>query len=212
MRLSPLYAFALLGVAGARAAAAGPVADPAADPAADVDGTAADDRQVALAAEVGMSAGGVTTPGGLRVAGHYLYRLADHDWFDSSLAFTFGSHGDACASASPAADAMPCDRHVTDGFAGDLSMGLRRELAPRRGFTPWLRAAAFARALRFDDVGGVAAGGELGAGVRAPIARDLALVAGANAFLGVARLGAPVDGGGRQLGLTVTVGAEVGMR
>ena len=49
------------------------------------------------------------------------------------------------------------------------------------------------------------------AGLRAPVRGDLAVVAGANAFLGVADLGDAMAGG-RQLGLTVTVGAEIGMR
>ena len=179
-------------------------------PAAADDGVVGDGldeaRQVALAADVGFSGGGVSTPGGLRVGGHYIYRLDDRDWFDSSVAFTFGGRGEACMDG--AAGAMPCDRAVTDGFAADLAMGVRRELAPRRGFTPFVRAAAFARALRFTDVGGFAAGGELGAGVRAPVGGQLALVAGATGFLG-ARLTGDAD---RQLGMTVTVGAEVGMR
>ncbi len=190
-----------------------PVGRVRADALAGRSGVVDDDRQVALAADVGLSGGGVTTPGGLRFGGHYLYRLADHDWFDSGLAFTFGGRGDACAvtTMAGAGAAMPCTRDVTDGFAGDLSLGLRRELRPRRGFTPWVRLAGFARVLRFNDVAGVAAGGELGLGVRAPINPQLAVVAGANGFVGVAHLGGPATDG-RQLGLTVTVGAEVAMR
>ena len=182
----------------------------AGDPATadEVTATREDGRQVALAADVGLTGGGVATPGGLRVGGHYLYRLADRDWFDSAVAFTFGGRGDACAAVGQGG--MPCDRRVTDGFAADLALGVRRELQPRQGFTPYLRVAGFVRALRFTDVGGFAVGGELGAGVRAPVRGPLAVVAGASAFLGVARLGEPV-GDGRQLGLTVTVGAEVGM-
>lgn len=196
-RVARLSAFAIVSIAALTPAAAD-----------DVDGElgdARDERQVALAADVGFSGGATATPGGLRVGGHYLYRLADRDWFDTTVAFTFGGRGDACMDT---ADAMPCDRAITDGFAGDLALGLRRDLAPRRGFTPYLRAAAFARALRFTDVGGFAAGGELGAGVRAPVGEQLALVAGAHAFLG-ARLTGDAD---RQLGMTVTVGAEIGMR
>lgn len=177
----------------------------------DLTATVDDGRQVALAADVGLSGGGVATPGGLRVGGHYLYRLADRDWFDSGVAFTFGGRGEACVGVTATADAMPCDRHVADGFAADLALGVRRDLASRGGFTPWLRLAGFVRALRFDDVGGFAVGGELGAGLRAPVRGDLAVVAGANAFLGVADLGDAMAGG-RQLGLTVTVGAEIGMR
>lgn len=170
-----------------------------------------DPRQVALAAEVGLTGGGGATPGGLRVGGHYLYRLADHDWFDSGLAFTFGGRGDACVGdVMTAAGAPPCTRAVSDGFAGDLVLGLRRELTPRQGFTPFVRLAGFARVLRFDDVAGVAAGGELGAGVRAPIGRGVAVLAGAHGFVGAAHLDGA--GGGRQLGLAVTVGAELGMR
>lgn len=176
-----------------------------------------DERQVALAADVGFSGGGAATPGGLRVGGHYLYRLADHDWFDSSVAFTFGGRGDACTvtasrvfEAPVVPEAIGCERAITDGFAADLVLGVRRELTPHQGVTPFVRVAGFARALRFTDVGGFAAGGQLGAGVRAPVHGQLALTAGADAFLGAAWLG-PVAAQ-RQLGLIVAVGAEIGMR
>lgn len=176
-----------------------------------------DERQVALAADVGFSGGGAATPGGLRVGGHYLYRLADHDWFDSSVAFTFGGRGDACTTAAarvldqPAVPAaIGCERALTDGFAADVVLGVRRELTPRQGFTPFVRVAGFARALRFTDVGGFAVGGQLGAGVRAPVRGALAVVAGADAFLGAAWLDPAAAEG--QLGLIVSVGAEVAMR
>src|SRR5689334_16702460 len=43
-----------------------------------------------IGAELGLAAGGRVTPGGLRIAGHYLYQLNDVDWFDGSIGFTYG--------------------------------------------------------------------------------------------------------------------------
>ena len=209
LRSSALVAFAMSALAAGRAAADDRLTT-AVDP---VD----DERQVALAADVGFSGGGAATPGGLRVGGHYLYRLADHDWFDSSVAFTFGGRGDACTAVAARVLEAPvvpapvgCERALTDGFAADVVLGVRRELTPRQGVTPFVRVAGFARALRFTDVGGFAVGGQLGAGVRAPVRGVLAVVAGADLFLGAAWLDPAAAT--RQLGLIVSVGAEVAMR
>ena len=172
---------------------------------------AADDHAVALAVEVGAVGGGGATPGGLRVGGRYLYRMAERDWFDGGVAFTFGRPGAGCGRVPP--DGMACAHGVADGFAGDLSLGVRRELGRDPAFVPFVRAAGFARVLRFasDDVTGVAAGGELGAGLRARVGDDLSLVGAATAFAGLARLGNDVGGAG-QLGLIIVGGAEFRMR
>lgn len=173
----------------------------------------ADDRapQVALAAELGASGGGGATPGGMRVGGRYLYRLADRDWFDGGMAFTFGRSGTGCGPVGPGA--MSCEHGVADGFAGDLSLGVRRELPGATGFVPFARVALFGRVLRFatDDVTGAAAGGELGLGLRADLRPDLAVVGAASAFAGLAHLSDGVGGAG-QLGLTVGAAAEFRMR
>ncbi|MBK9035670.1 MAG: hypothetical protein IPL61_31210 [Myxococcales bacterium] len=170
-----------------------------------------DDHAVALAVELGAVGGGGATPGGMRVGGRYLYRMAERDWFDGAVAFTFGRPGVGCGRVPPAG--MACDHGVADGFAGDLSLGVRRELGRDPAFVPFVRAAVFARVLRFasDDVTGAAAGGELGAGLRARVSPDLSLIGGATAFAGLARLGNDIGSVG-QLGLAITGGAELRMR
>jgi hypothetical protein len=102
---------------------------------------------------------------------------------------------------------------VADGFASDLFLGLRRELPGQRGFTPFVRGGVMGRILRFasDDVTGVALGAEVGAGVSARVRRDLVVVGAAGGFAGPAWLGGGV-GGGTQLGMTVTVGAELRLK
>src|SRR4051812_23068819 len=92
--------------------------------------------QVALAAELGATGGGGATPGGMRVGGHYLYRLSEHDWFDGSVAFTFGQPSHGCGRVPP--DGMACNHGVVDGFAGDLSLGVRRDLPGKQGFVPFV--------------------------------------------------------------------------
>lgn len=171
---------------------------------------APDDAQVALAAELGATGGGGSTPGGLRLGGHYLYRLSSHDWFDGGVAFTFGRPGAGCGRVPPTG--MRCDHAPTDGFAGDLSLGVRRDLPGQGRFVPYLRGAVFARVLRFasDDLTGVAAGGELSFGVRAAVRGELSLVGGATFAAGVAAL----DGidNPSQMSLTIAGGAELRMR
>lgn len=169
-----------------------------------------DEAQVALAAELGATGGGGSTPGGLRVGGHYLYRLSASDWFDGGVAFTFGLPGAACGRVPPTG--MRCDHAPTDGFAGDLSLGIRRDLRGQRGFTPFLRAAAFARVLRFasDDLTGVAGGAELSFGLRAALRDHLSLVGGATVAAGVAHL--PDIDNAAQLSLTIAGGAEFRMK
>ena len=164
--------------------------------------------QVALGAELGATGGGGATPGGMRIGGHYLYRLAAQDWFDGGVAFTFGQPRAGCGRVPP--EGMRCDHGVIDGFAGDLSLGIRRELRGKQGFVPFVRAAVFGRVLRFaaDDVTGAAAGGELGFGVRAAVRGELSVVGGATAFAGMARLGNGYGAAG-QLGLTIGGGVEL---
>ena len=73
-----------------------------------------------------------------------------------------------------------------------------------------MRGGGFARVLRFaaDDVTGAALGLEAGAGVAANVRDDLAIVGAASGFAGRAWLGRGVGGAG-QLGMVVTVGAEL---
>lgn len=168
----------------------------------------ADEPQVAIGAEIGVAGGGGTTPGGLRVGGRYLTRLSDHDWFDGGIGFTFGAPAIGCGRVAP--DGMDCNHGVADGFAGDLALGIRRHLRGQGAFTPFVRGGAFGRVLRFaaDDITGAAIGLELGGGLAADIQDDVAIIAGASAFAGRAWLGGGVGGTG-QLGMLVSVGAEV---
>lgn len=186
---------------------------PAVAAADDADGGAPhpDDAEVALAAELGVTGGGGATAGGMRVGGHYLYRLAERDWFDGGVAFTFGQPGAGCGRVPP--DGMACEHGLTDGFAGELSLGVRRDLPGQRGFVPFARAAVFGRVLRFasDDVTGIAGGLEGGVGLRAEVRRHLAVIAGAAASVGVAHLGGGVGNAG-QLAFTIAAGAELRMK
>lgn len=203
--------WACVAILGSTPAWADDAGAPATDDAAASDDEREDDRAVALAAELGAVGGGGATPGGMRVGGRYLVRLSERDWFDGGLAFTFGRPGPGCGRVSP--QGMSCDHGVADGFSGDLSIGVRRELGRSTEFVPFVRVAAFARVLRFatDDVTGVAGGGELAAGLRARLRDDLSLVGSAAAFAGLARLGSGFGSAG-QLGLTITAGAEFRMR
>jgi hypothetical protein len=127
---------------------------------------------VALGAAVG---GGDLTPGGLRIAGNYLYQMSDLDWFEGSVAFVFGAGGAECFRDR--ADELVCDHASTDGVATDGVAGVRRFFAGQGAFRPWLRAAVGLRIVRFGDDEITGAGLYLApsAGVRARVDDRIAI-------------------------------------
>jgi hypothetical protein len=73
-----------------------------------------------VGASAGVAGGGNVTPGGFRVSGHYLYRLAEQDWFDGTASFTFGSGGAACFRDRM--DDVVCDHGFADGRERDKAV------------------------------------------------------------------------------------------
>src|SRR5690606_7270018 len=76
------------------------------------------DSDQALGAEVGIAAGGDATPGGLRVAGRYLYQLSANDWFDGIASFTYGGHTAGCNS--DAMEPVMCTHGATSGSSFEI--------------------------------------------------------------------------------------------
>jgi hypothetical protein len=202
----------------------GPTAAPAADPSAatsaaggggdagigDAGGGDAGIGDREIGAELGLASGGKTTPGGLRVAGRFLYQLSGSDWFDGSVAFTFGSGGAACFRNR--ADVFTCAHGALDGFAGQLGGGVRRFVGGKQGFRPWVRVGAAARVLRFGDDGvtGFAVPLSVAGGIRVRVADNVA-VGGEAAFeAGPAWLGHGL-GGELSLGFAVTALGEIAL-
>jgi hypothetical protein len=130
-----------------------------------------------LGARLGVAMGRRFTPGGVRVAGVMLYRLSQTDWFDGSMAFTFGRSRSTCFTDRDGAFA--CDYGVIDGTAIDLVAGIRHFLPGPERFAPYLRAGVGLRLLNFggDDVRGIAIPVSAGVGVRARV-NDLVAVGG----------------------------------
>jgi hypothetical protein len=164
-----------------------------------------------IGGEIGLAAGGRTTAGGLRVTGHYLYQLSEQDWFDGIASFTFGSGDPACFRDRD--DDVVCDHGLASGGAIEVAAGVRRMFAPQDRFRPFVRAAVGIALVRFggDDVIGVGIPLHAGAGLRASVSPEVAIVALADATLGLAAFGGGV-GGEPQLGLAITAGAEVRLR
>jgi hypothetical protein len=191
-------------------------AEPAApaSPAEPVAAVAAGDDEMGdqgISAVLGLATGGRVTPGGLRIAGHYLYQLSERDWFDGAASFTFGSGSPACFRDRQ--DVLVCNHGLADGSGVEVSAGVRRMLAPQAAFHPFVRAGVGLGVVRFgdDDVSGftLALGG--GGGVRVTVAPSIAVVAQVDLALG---FGGFSHGLGLepQLGLIVTVGAEFRLR
>lgn len=133
-----------------------------------------------LGARLGVEAGGRVTPGGAQLAGSYLYRLSDVDWFEGGIGFTYGGGGAECFRERD--DTLVCDHGLVDGFGGELSAGVRRFFAGQERFSPYARAALGARLVVFngDDVKGFAVPLIVGGGVRAQVADKVSVVGGAD--------------------------------
>lgn len=161
-----------------------------------------------IGAEIGFATGGGTTPGGLRIAGHYFYQLSEADWFDGIAGFTFGGNDAKCFRDR--SNEFVCNHGVADGNSIDIAASVRHFLArAQSGFWPYLRGGVGIGISRFrtDDVTGLAIPLLAGAGIRVSMTPDLALTGEAQVNFGFAAFNRGL-GLEPQLGAKVTVGAE----
>jgi hypothetical protein len=162
-----------------------------------------------IGATLGVAAGGRTTPGGLRIGGHYLYRLSDQDWFDGTVGFVFGGGDAECFRDRM--DVVICDHGIADGYAAKVETTFRRfwpQLA-NDTFWPFTRAGIGASIVRFsdDDTTGITFSLHAGAGLRAAVADGIAVIGVADFELGIGQFSNGV-GGEPQLGVNIMAGAE----
>jgi hypothetical protein len=179
----------LIGAALALVLGAGPARSDAPVAAAPAPAAEPDVADREIGGVLGIASGSRTTPGGLRVGGRFLYQLSDEDWFDGNVAFTFGGGDAACFRDR--ADRFVCDHGLTDGFGGELGVGVRRFFAGNEGFRPYARLGVAARVIRFgkDDVTGFAIPISAGGGVRVRVSDDVAVGGEASLELGPGWLG-----------------------
>ncbi|MEO8550648.1 MAG: hypothetical protein ABI678_11765 [Kofleriaceae bacterium] len=181
-------------VLAAAPAAAEPVAPP-------------DMSDQAVGASLGVATGGRVTAGGLRVEGHYLYQLADRDWFDGVAGFTFGGGGAACFRDR--ADTYVCDHGLAQGGAIELAANVRHFLGGQGQFWPFVRGGAGLRVVRFggDGVTGLAIPLHAGGGVRASVTLGVAVTVEGALELGFGAFNHSL-GLEPQLGVAITGGVE----
>jgi hypothetical protein len=228
-RLSGFAVAALVGVAGAAQAqpAAGepdPLPAEAASPAqpapapspppADSPALAAIDNTIGdqlIAAQIGLVTGGRVTPGGFRIAGHYLYQLSELDWFDGMAAFTFGSGQGACFRDRD--DQTICKHGPADGTGIQIAARIRHVFAAPGPLHPFLQGGLGVGFARFsaDDLSGFVIPFHAGGGARLQVARSMSLVGEGNLEFGFGSFGAGL-GIEPQLALAVTVGVEFQLR
>jgi hypothetical protein len=165
----------------------------------------------AIAAELGLAAGGRVTPGGLRIAGRYLYQLSNEDWFEGTAGFTFGSGRAACFRDRQ--DKVVCSHGLADGAGIELTASVRRLFPPRGVFRPFARVGVGLGLVRFgdDNVSGFTIPAHGGGGLRVAVATSVAVIAEADLAFG---FGSFTRGMGSQLqfGLAITAGAEFRLR
>lgn len=158
-----------------------------------------------LVGRLGIAVGGRVTPGGLRASGSYLYNLADNDWFDGWLAFTFGGGDTECFRDR--ADELVCDHGALSGVGAEIGAGLRRYFPGDGRFAPYVRGGAALRLVSFgdDELRGVALPLTVAGGVSARVHRIVAVGAEVAVEGGPAWFGRGL-GLQPQLGLVVVTG------
>ncbi len=208
-----------------------PVADPAPSPdagtvidgaslttdAADAETTETDAPQNdelsdrAVGAELGVTGGGRVTPGGMRIAGHFIYQLSDVDWFDGAAAFTYGGSEARCFRDRM--DEFLCDHGFASGSSFEISASVRRMFAQSGNFRPFARAGIGVALVRYsgDDVSGLAFPLHAGGGIRTRVMPGIAVVVQADVQLGLGLFGHGL-GVEPQLGMTIGAGAEFRLR
>lgn len=170
----------------------------------------ADWRDQGLGASAGVALGGGLTPGGVRMAGAYLYRLSERDWFDGAVAFTLGSDDAGCFRDRQ--DERVCEHGATDGFAVDFAAAVRRSWPARNHFAPFVRVGVGLRFVRFagDSVAGLAVPLVGGGGVTADVSARTRVVASGQLELGGGLFSRGL-GTGPQVGLALGLGFEVAL-
>ncbi|HTL36823.1 MAG TPA: hypothetical protein VL326_26995 [Kofleriaceae bacterium] len=167
----------------------------------------ADMSDQAIGASLGVAAGGRTTPGGLEIAGHYLYQMTEQDWFDGVAAFTFGG-GDAQCFRDRMNDFL-CEHGLADGYSIELAANVRHFLGGNGDFWPFVRGGAGLAVVRFGDDGvtGAAIPLHAGGGLRVSVTPDIAVTAHADLELGIGLFNHSL-GAEPQIGASVGAGAE----
>jgi hypothetical protein len=160
-----------------------------------------------LGAQVGLTE---LAPGGLRLAGVYLYRVDEDYWFDGEAGFVFGGDGDGCHYTRDEELSLSCDHAGLDGFSMGLAAGVRRfwPVTPS-GFHPYVRGQAGVSYVDFsaDGVAGLGISALAGAGTRYRVAPRVALVGEGLLGLGPGLYDEGL-GGRFNLGLIVQLGVE----
>lgn len=170
-----------------------------------------DDRGTqGIGVAAGIATGGRTTPGGLRIAGHYTYQMSSTDWFDGSVRFTFGGGGAACFRDRD--DTLVCEHGYLDGAGAEISAGVRRYFPTNAGLRPFVRAGIGVSLVRFsdDDITGIALPLHGAVGLRRRLSSTLAIVAASEVMIGLGRIGRA--GPEPQAGFAITAGAELRLR
>jgi hypothetical protein len=192
--MSRLIALAVIAASGVAHAQEAPLAPP-------------DMSDQGVGGSIGIAGGGRTTPGGLRITGHYLYQMSAQDWFDGTAQFTFGSGSPACFRDRM--DDTICQHGLVDGVSAEIGANVRHFLGGQGEFWPYVRLGFGVALVRFgdDDVTGLAVPLHGGAGFRVAVADGVAVIVEAALDLGLGRFTSGL-GLEPQLGGSVMAGAE----
>ena len=166
-----------------------------------------DSSDQAIGAELGVAAGGRVTPGGLDLAGHYIYQLSDQDYFDGIASFTLG--GGAAECFRNRENNFVCDHGLLQGGRVEVPANVRRYFGGRDQFWPFARAGIGLGIARYtdDSVTGLTVPLHLGGGVRAVVSDGIAIVGEGELAVGFGVFNHSL-GLQPQVGVAITAGVE----
>lgn len=153
------------------------------------------DQELGARAGMSLNLGGVG-PGGLYLAGTWLYRLTDVLWFDGRAGFSIGGGGSNCVIS--ATGPSHCDSAAVSGFGAELLAGVRWFVPSAGPLQPWIGGGIGGLYANFsgDHLGGVGLPFWAAAGVRARVADNIALGGEALLEAGPIRYESPIRGQG----------------
>ncbi|MCX5745404.1 MAG: hypothetical protein NT062_23240 [Proteobacteria bacterium] len=167
----------------------------------------ANDPAQLLGASLGVATGSRITPGGLRLAGHYLYQVTQDDYVEGGASFTIGSGEAACFHDRR--NDFTCDHAIFDGKGVELTGAIRHYFAANGAFHPFTRVGLGVALVRFsdDEVTGLGVTLRGGAGILAQVTDGIGIVVQAELALGAGGFGHGL-GLEPQLGSSVLAGVE----
>lgn len=132
--------------------------------------------QQELGLSMGVSGGTNLAPGGLVLAGAYLYRMVGNEWLEMGVRFIRGGSEAGCFRDRQ--DEVECNYGFFAGSTAELSLSFRHYFDGPLRFRPFIKLGTGVRLIEFrgDDSRGLGIPLRIGGGLRARVSKHLVAV------------------------------------